>query len=238
MSPAAAAKVAVVTGGARGIGRAVCERLAQDGVVPVVWDLVGSEGGHAFVACDVTDEAQVAAALERTEREYGPVAILVNNAGLTGPSTTVADTPLAQWQRVQAVNLTGTFLCSRAVAAVMVPRGEGRIVNIASLAGKEGTPTLSAYSAAKAGVIALTKAHGKELAGTGVLVNAVAPAAIETGLLQQMSEETVATMIAKSPLKRLGKAEELAELVAWLASGTCSFSTGAVFDLSGGRATY
>lgn len=238
MSPAAAAKVAVVTGGARGIGRAVCERLAQDGVVPVVWDLVGGEGGHAFVACDVTDEAQVAAALERTEREYGPVAILVNNAGLTGPSTTVADTPLAQWQRVQAVNLTGTFLCSRAVAAVMVPRGEGRIVNIASLAGKEGTPTLSAYSAAKAGVIALTKAHGKELAGTGVLVNAVAPAAIETGLLQQMSEKTVATMIAKSPLKRLGKAEELAELVAWLASGTCSFSTGAVFDLSGGRATY
>lgn len=150
----------------------------------------------------------------------------------------MADTPLAQWQTVQAVNLTGTFLCSRAVAAVMVPRGEGRIVNVASLAGKEGTPTLSAYSAAKAGVIALTKAHGKELAGTGVLVNAVAPAAIETGLLQQMSEETVATMVAKSPLKRLGKAEELAELVAWLASDKCSFSTGAVFDLSGGRATY
>lgn len=204
----------------------------------MAWDLADGEGGHAFVACDVTDEAQVAAALERTEREYGPVAILVNNAGLTGPSTTVADTPLAQWQTVQAVNLTGTFLCSRAVAAVMVPRGEGRIVNVASLAGKEGTPTLSAYSAAKAGVIALTKAHGKELAGTGVLVNAVAPAAIETGLLQQMSEETVATMVAKSPLKRLGKAEELAELVAWLASDKCSFSTGAVFDLSGGRATY
>ncbi len=238
MSPASSAKIAVVTGGAKGIGRAVCERLAEDGFLPVVWDLAAGEGGHAFVACDVTDEAQVALALERTEREHGLVAVLVNNAGLTGPSTTVADTPLAQWQKVQAVNLTGTFLCSRVVAAAMLPRRHGRIVNIASLAGKEGTPTLSAYSAAKAGVIALTKAHGKELAGTGVLVNAVAPAAIETELLQQMSAETVATMIGKSPLKRLGTVDELAELVAWLASDKCSFSTGAVFDLSGGRATY
>ncbi|KUL96792.1 3-oxoacyl-ACP reductase [Bosea sp. WAO] len=238
MSAATVAKVAVVTGGAKGIGRAVCERLAADGFVPVVWDLAQGEGGQAFVACDVADEAQVAAALARTESEHGAIAVLVNNAGLTGPSTTVAQTPLAQWQKVQAVNLTGTFLCSRAVAAAMAPRGYGRIVNIASLAGKEGTPTLAAYSAAKAGVIALTKAQGKELAGSGVLVNAVAPAAIETELLQQMSEETVATMIGKSPLKRLGKVEELAELVAWLASEKCSFSTGAVFDLSGGRATY
>lgn len=238
MSTEASAKVAVVTGGAKGIGRAVCERLVQDGFVPVVWDLREGEGGHAFVACDITNETQVAAALDLTEREHGPIAVLVNNAGLTGPSTTVAQTPLAQWQKVQAVNLTGTFLCSRAVADVMVRRGHGRIVNIASLAGKEGTPTLSAYSAAKAGVIALTKAHGKELAGTGVLVNAVAPAAIETELLQQMSAETVATMIGKSPLKRLGTVDELAELVAWLASDKCSFSTGAVFDLSGGRATY
>lgn len=238
MSSAASEKVAVVTGGAKGIGRSVCERLSAAGFLPVIWDLREGEGGHAFVACDVTDEVQVAAALEQTEREHGPIAVLINNAGLTGPSTTVADTPLAQWQRVQAVNLTGTFLCSRAVAAKMVGRGYGRIVNIASLAGKEGTPTLSAYSAAKAGVIALTKAHGKELAGTGVLVNAVAPAAIETELLQQMSAETVATMIGKSPLKRLGTVEELAELVAWLASENCSFSTGAVFDLSGGRATY
>jgi NAD(P)-dependent dehydrogenase (short-subunit alcohol dehydrogenase family) len=238
VSPAASVRVAVVTGGAKGIGRAVCDRLAADGFLPVVWDLAAGEGGHAFVVCDVTDEVQVAAALEQTEREHGPIAVLINNAGLTGPSTTVADTPLAQWQRVQAVNLTGTFLCSRAVAATMVGRGYGRIVNIASLAGKEGTPTLSAYSAAKAGVIALTKAHGKELAGTGVLVNVVAPAAIETELLQQMSAETVATMIGKSPLKRLGTVDELAELVAWLASEKCSFSTGAVFDLSGGRATY
>lgn len=238
MSAAAVARVAVVTGGAKGIGRAVCERLADDGFVPVVWDLARGEGDHAFAACDVSDEAQVAAALVATEREHGPVAVLVNNAGLTGPSTTVAQTPLAQWQKVQAVNLTGTFLCSRAVAAAMLPRGYGRIVNIASLAGKEGTPTLAAYSAAKAGVIALTKAQGKELAGSGVLVNAIAPAAIETELLLQMSPETVATMIGKSPLKRLGKVEELAELVAWLASEKCSFSTGAVFDLSGGRATY
>lgn len=238
MSTEASAKVAVVTGGAKGIGRAVCEHFAQEGFVPVIWDLARGEGGHAFVACDVTHEEQVTSALERTELEHGPIAVLVNNAGLTGPSTTVAQTPLAQWQKVQAVNLTGTFLCSRAVADVMVRRGHGRIVNIASLAGKEGTPTLSAYSAAKAGVIALTKAHGKELAGTGVLVNAVAPAAIETELLQQMSAETVATMIGKSPLKRLGTVDELAELVAWLASEKCSFSTGAVFDLSGGRATY
>lgn len=230
-------RVAVVTGGAKGIGLAVMLRLAQDGFLPVSWDLAPGAGG-AHLACDVSDETQVEAAMARTEQDFGPVAVLVNNAGLTGPSTPVAETPLSQWQRIQAVNLTGTFLCARAAAAAMVRRGHGRIVNIASLAGKEGTPTLAAYSAAKAGVIALTKAQGKELAGTGVLVNAVAPAAIETDILQQMSPETVATMIGKSPLKRLGTVEELAELVAWLASERCSFSTGAVFDLSGGRATY
>lgn len=231
--------IAVVTGGAKGIGSAVADRLEQDGLTPVVWDIVApAAAGRRHLACDISDEAAVAAALAATEREHGPVAVLVNNAGLTGPSTSVAETPLAQWQKVQAINLTGTFLCSRAAAGAMVPRGYGRIVNIASLAGKEGTPTLSAYSAAKAGVIAFTKAHGKELAGTGILVNAVAPAAIETDLLQQMSAETVATMVAKSPLKRLGTVAELAELVAWLASERCSFSTGAVFDLSGGRATY
>jgi 3-oxoacyl-[acyl-carrier protein] reductase len=232
-------RIAVVTGGAKGIGAAVADRLEQDGLVPVVWDIATpATAGRRHLACDVSDEASVAQALAATEREHGPIAVLVNNAGLTGPSTTVAETPLAQWQKVQAINLTGTFLCSQAVAKAMVLRGYGRIVNTASLAGKEGTPTLSAYSAAKAGVIAFTKAHGKELAGTGVLVNAVAPAAIETDLLQQMSPETVATMIGKSPLKRLGTVDELAELVAWLASERCSFSTGAVFDLSGGRATY
>ena len=232
-------RIAVVTGGARGIGAAVAERLERDGLIPVVWDIAApAAAGRLHLACDVSDENSVAQALAATEREHGPIVVLVNNAGLTGPSTTVAETPLAQWQKVQAINLTGTFLCSQAVADVMVPRGYGRIVNIASLAGKEGTPTLSAYSAAKAGVIAFTKAHGKELAGTGVLVNAVAPAAIETELLQQMSPETVASMIGKSPLKRLGTVDELAEFVAWLASERCSFSTGAIFDLSGGRATY
>jgi NAD(P)-dependent dehydrogenase (short-subunit alcohol dehydrogenase family) len=234
----AGTRVAVVTGGAKGIGRAVADRLAQDDLTPVVWDIDVAGSAHAAVTCDVSDEASVAAALAETERTHGPVAVLVNNAGLTGPSTVIAETPLAQWQKIQAVNLTGTFLCSRAAAAAMTARGYGRIVNIASLAGKEGTPTLGAYSAAKAGVIALTKAHGKELAGTGVLVNAIAPAAIETELLLQMSPETVATMIGKSPMKRLGTVDELAELVAWLASERCSFSTGAVFDLSGGRATY
>jgi len=232
-------RIAVVTGGAKGIGAAVAERLEADGLTPVIWDIIPPPAaGQRHLACDVSDERSVAEALASTEREHGPIAVLVNNAGLTGPSTTVAETPLAQWQKVQAINLAGTFLCSRAVAAAMLPRRYGRIVNIASLAGKEGTPTLAAYSAAKAGVIAFTKAHGKELAGTGVLVNAVAPAAIETDLLQQMSAETVATMIAKSPLRRLGTVTELAELVAWLASERCSFSTGAVFDLSGGRATY
>lgn len=232
-------RIAVVTGGAKGIGRAVADRLERDGLSPVVWDLARPEPGtRPYIPCDVANEADVAAATAETEARHGPIAVLVNNAGLTGPSTSVAETPLEQWQKVQAVNLTGTFLCSRIVAAAMLPRGFGRIVNIASLAGKEGTPTLAAYSAAKAGVIALTKAHGKELAGTGVLVNAVAPAAIETDLLQQMSEQTVATMVAKSPLGRLGTVDELAELVAWLASERCSFSTGAVFDLSGGRATY
>ena len=232
-------RIAVRTGGAKGIGAAVADRLERDGLVPVVWDIAApAAAGRSHLICDVSDERAVAQAAAATESEHGPIAVLVNNAGLTGPSAMVADTPLAQWQKVQAINLTGTFLCSRVVAAAMLPRGSGRIVNIASLAGKEGTPTLAAYSAAKAGVIAFTKAHGKELAGTGVLVNAVAPAAIETDLLQQMSEETVATMIAKSPLKRLGTVAELAELVAWLASERCSFSTGAVFDLSGGRATY
>ncbi|BCB21016.1 SDR family NAD(P)-dependent oxidoreductase [Bosea sp. ANAM02] len=232
-------RIAVVTGGAKGIGAAVADRLEKDGLVPVVWDIAApAAAGRLHLACDVSDEASVAQAVAATEREHGPIAVLVNNAGLTGPSTTVAETSLAQWQKVQAINLTGTFLCSQAVADVMIPRGYGRIVNIASLAGKEGTPALSAYSAAKAGVIAFAKAHGKELAGTGVLVNAVAPAAIETDLLHQMSPETVATMIGKSPLKRLGTVDELAELVAWLASERCSFSTGAVFDLSGGRATY
>jgi 3-oxoacyl-[acyl-carrier protein] reductase len=232
-------RIAVVTGGAKGIGAAVADRLERDGFVPVVWDIAApAAAGRSHLICDVSDERAVAQAAAATESEHGPIAVLVNNAGLTGPSAMVADTPLAQWQKVQAINLTGTFLCSRVVAAAMLPRGYGRIVNIASLAGKEGTPTLAAYSAAKAGVIAFTKAHGKELAGTGVLVNAVAPAAIKTDLLQQMSEETVATMIAKSPLKRLGTVAELAELVAWLASERCSFSTGAVFDLSGGRATY
>lgn len=232
-------RIAVVTGGAKGIGAAIADRLEQDELLPVVWDIaLPATAGRLHLACDVSDENSVAQALAATEREHGPIAVLVNNAGLTGPSTTVAETPLAQWQKVQAINLTGTFLCSQAVASVMLPRAYGRIVNIASLAGKEGTPTLSAYSAAKAGVIAFTKAHGKELAGTGILVNAVAPAAIETDLLQQMSPETVATMIGKSPLKRLGTVGELAELVAWLASERCSFSTGAVFDLSGGRATY
>ena len=229
-------RTAVVTGGSKGIGRAIVQRLSEAGAQVWNWDLSPvALDGVAGCKVDVTNAADIERAVaESTAR----IDILVNNAGFTGGSLTVEELDPADWRRILDVNLTGVYEVSRQVVPVMRRGGWGRIVNIASLAGKEGSPRLSAYSAAKAGVIAFTKALGKELADTNILVNCVAPAAIETDILQQMAPEYVEAMVAKSPMKRLGTVGEVAELVTWLCSDACSFSTGAVFDLSGGRATY
>ena len=243
-----AGRVAVVTGGARGIGLAIVRELRQAGALVTVWDrdqaeieaVLKREGRKNLdgYAVDVTDVAALEAARDALLAEHGRIDILVNNAGISGPTVPLVDYDIDDWRRVVEVDLVGVFLCCRTVAPVMVAAGYGRIVNMASLAGKEGTPNASAYSAAKAGVIALTKSLGKELARSGVLVNCIAPAAVETELLQQMTAAHVQTMLDKSPMARFGQVEEVACLTAWLASEACSFNTGAVFDLSGGRATY
>lgn len=241
-------RVAIVTGGAGGIGRAIAARLQRDGHRVALWDLDGKAAGQAAAALpagsavglrvDVTDESSVAAAMEATLARFGALHVLVNGAGATGPVTNVADSDVAAWQRCVDVNLRSVFLCSRAAVQPMHTSGFGRIVNLASIAGKEGNAQMSAYSAAKAGVIAFTKAMGKELALTPIRVNCIAPAVIETPLLAQMTPEALAASLAKIPMQRAGTAEEAANLVAWLASDQCSFSSGATFDLSGGRATY
>jgi 2-dehydro-3-deoxy-L-rhamnonate dehydrogenase (NAD+) len=232
-------RTAVVTGGSKGIGRAIVQRLSEAGAQVWNWD-VSPDAPDGVAACkvDVINAADIERAVAQVVESTARIDILVNNAGFTGGSLTVEDLDPADWRRILDVNLTGVFEVSRQVVPVMRRGGWGRIVNIASLAGKEGSPRLSAYSAAKAGVIAFTKALGKELADTNILVNSVAPAAIETDILQQMAPEYVEAMVAKSPMKRLGSVGEVAELVTWLCSDACSFSTGAVFDLSGGRATY
>jgi 2-dehydro-3-deoxy-L-rhamnonate dehydrogenase (NAD+) len=230
--------VAVVTGGLRGIGKSIADGLQRAGARVVVWDAaVGEDGGDAFQV-DVSDAASVDRAASRTIAAAGRIDILVNNAGIAGSTLPVEAYDPSEWRRILDVNLTGTFYVCRRLVPAMKANGWGRIVNMASLAGKEGTPNSAAYSASKAGIIALTKALGKELANTGVLVNAIAPAAVRTELLDQMSPQHVATMLAKSPMGRFGEPAEVAELTLWLCSGSCSFSTGAVFDLSGGRATY
>jgi NAD(P)-dependent dehydrogenase (short-subunit alcohol dehydrogenase family) len=237
-------RVAAITGGARGIGYAIAERFLQSGAKVSLWDVAGAEQaasrlkGAIGVAMDVTQEKSVASAVAETERRLGPIDILVAGAGITGPTLTVAEYSLEAWQQVIDIDLTGVFLCNRAVVPGMSQRNYGRIVNIASIAGKEGNPKAAAYAAAKAGVIGLTKALGKELAATGVRVNCVAPAVIKTAILDQVSAEFTQFMLSKIPMGRFGTVEEAAALVAWLASEDCSFSTGAVFDLSGGRATY
>lgn len=231
---------AVITGGANGIGATITERLRAAGATVIIWDRSGasSSGEKDMIAADVSDPQSVDTAARVTLEQHGHIDILINNAGLAGPTVPVESYDPADWQRILAVNLTGPFLVSRALIPALAQSRCGRIVNIASLAGKEGTPNAAAYSSSKAGLLALTKALGKELAGRGILVNAVAPAAVHTGLLDQMSAEHVATMVGKSPMGRLGEPEEVAELVLWLCSDACSFNTGAVFDLSGGRATY
>ena len=242
-------RTAIVTGGAKGIGLAVAIRILENGGKVALWDLDGSALAAAAetiglqehlitTTVDVSSESDICIAHASATAALGPIDLLVNSAGIAGPTVSTIDYTLSDWQRVLNVDLTGVFLCSKTIAPGMVGRGFGRIVNIASLAGKEGTPNAPAYSAAKAGVIALTKSMGKELAGTGVLVNSVAPAALDTEMVDRMDPAHVEIMIAKSPLKRLGTAEECAAMVCWLLSAECSFSTGACFDVSGGRTVY
>jgi 2-dehydro-3-deoxy-L-rhamnonate dehydrogenase (NAD+) len=235
-------RVAIVTGAARGIGLAVATRLLKDGGRVVFGDLDGAESerqvGRLDSSGDRTKPASIQALVNATVDRWGSVDMLVNNAGIAGRSLPLPDLTDDDWRSVLEIDLCGVFYCCRAVVPHMQRQGWGRIVNIASIAGKEGNPNAIPYSAAKAGVIGLTKALGKELATQGILVNAVTPAVIETDILRQVSPEHVKYMVSRIPMGRTGRAEEVAALVAWLCSDDCSFSTGAVFDISGGRATY
>ncbi|MGH7056393.1 MAG: SDR family NAD(P)-dependent oxidoreductase [Acetobacteraceae bacterium] len=239
-------KGAVVTGGASGIGEAIARRLAAEGAQVSIWDCdeaalarakATARSSHAALV-DVTDWSAVERAARTTAEAIGGIDILVASAGITGPNTTVWQYPIADWLKVFDVDVHGVFYCSRAVVPLMQAHDYGRIVNIASIAGKEGNPNAAAYSAAKAAVIGLTKSLGKELAGSGIRVNCVTPAAVETPIFAQMTEAQIAFMRGKIPLGRFGTVDEIAALVCWIASEECSFATGAVFDISGGRATY
>ena len=242
-------KNAVVTGGAQGIGRAVVERFLDSGAAVAIWDMdaklaektaseLKSRGRVAAVPVDVTKLADVERARDDTVKALGGIHILVNNAGIAGPTMKMWDVKPEEWTRTMNVNVDSQFYCCRAIVPLMIAQKYGRIVNVASIAGKEGNPTLVPYSTAKAGVIGLTKALAKEVATKGILVHAVAPAVIGTELLKQMTKETVDMLVAKIPMGRVGTPAEVAALVAWLASEECTFTTGAVHDLSGGRATY
>jgi len=225
-------RTAVVTGGMQGIGAAIVKRLEASGAKVAIWDLDHKD------KTDVADLSSIEKALERTLKLLGRIDILVNNAGIAGPSMPVVDYPVDQWKKVIDIDLNGPFLCCKAVVPHMVKAKYGRIVNIASVAGKEGNPNAAAYAAAKGGLIAFTKALGKELAQSGVLVNCVTPAAAQTAILDQVTPEFAQYMLSKIPMGRFVKVEEIAALVCWLASEDCSFSTAGVFDISGGRATY
>lgn len=242
-------RTAIVTGGARGIGRAIVERLLASGASVAIWDLdakvaeeaaseLAAVGKVVAVAVDVTALGSVTQAVAATVAALGGIDILVNNAGIAGANATVWQMDPEEWKRVLEINLNGPFLCCHEVVPEMLKKGYGRIVNIASIAGKEGNPNASHYSASKAGVVALTKSLGKELAQKGVIVNCVTPAVIETDILKQMEPYHIDYMLSKIPMGRFGQKTEAAALVAWLCSEDCSFTTGAVFDLSGGRATY
>ena len=226
-------RTAIITGGLQGIGAAIAKRLEGSGATVRVWDLAAKRD-----PVDVSDAAAVERAAAKALADLAGIDILVNNAGIAGLNVATAQYPVEEWERVLRVNLTSQFLCCRALAPHMVKRKYGRIVNIASIAGKEGNPNAVAYSASKAGVIALTKSLGKELAQTGVLVNCVTPAAAKTAIFDQMTEQHINYMLSKIPMNRFVTVAEIASLVCWLASEDCSFSTGAVFDISGGRATY
>ncbi len=240
-----AGQVAVVTGGVSGIGLGIAERLAAEGARLALWDMnrdaltkVGGGMGAHTEALDMTDADAVQRAADATAAALGRIDIVIASAGITGPNTTVWEYPLDAWRRVIDVNLNGVYYTNRAVVPHMVRGGYGRIVNIASIAGKEGNPNAAAYSASKAGVIGLTKSLGKELANTNIRVNCVAPAVAKTPLFAQMTQAQIDYMLSKIPMGRFAEIEEIAALVCWLASKECSFSTGAVFDVSGGRATY
>jgi 3-oxoacyl-[acyl-carrier protein] reductase len=242
-------RTAIVTGGARGIGFAIAQRLLQSGASVSLWDVDPAALTHAAgelkplgtvhtTVVDVTSAESTEAAAAATAQALGKLDILVNNAGIAGNNAKTWETDPKEWQRVLSINLNGPFHCCRAVIPHLLRNGYGRIVNIASIAGKEGNPNAAHYSASKAGVISLTKSLGKELATSNVVVNCVTPAVIATDILQQMAQSHIDYMLSKIPMGRFGKTEEAAALVAWLCSEDCSFSTGAVFDLSGGRATY
>jgi len=240
-------RCAVVTGGASGIGLAICERLLAEGARLAVWDKdkvrlqeLTQRFGAAVVtsAADVTDASDVERAAQQAIGALGRIDILIANAGITGPNAPTWEYPIDAWKRVMDINVNGTFYCARAIVPHMLSRGYGRIVNIASISGKEGNPNAPAYSASKAAVIGLTKSLGKELATSGITVNCVTPAAVRTPLFDQMTEQHIQYMLSRIPMGRFGTADEIAALVAWLASEECSFCTAAVFDISGGRATY
>jgi len=242
-------RLAIVTGAARGIGYATAQKCLASGAAVALWDidaaaldkavasLKQSDRVHAAIV-DVTDDASIAAAVDALIRDAGRIDILVNNAGITGGNAPLWQLAPKLWRRVVEVNLVAPYLVCRAVVPHMIAAGYGRIVNIASIAGKDGNPNASHYSASKAGLIGLTKSLGKELATTGVLVNAITPAAAKTELFGQMSEAHIDYMLSKIPMNRFVAVDEIAAMVAWLASEECSFSTGAVFDISGGRAVY
>ena len=232
-------RVALVTGGASGIGAAVAQRLLAEGARVAALDLNPAETeGVLALAGDVSRSADIEAAVGRVEGELGPIDVLVCSAGVPGKSLPSMEITDEEWRRVLAINTDGVFFCNRAAARGMVERGYGRIVNVASIAGKEGNPMAAAYSASKAAVIGLTKAIGKDLARTGVLVNCVAPAVIETPILEGVSQQHIDYMVERIPMGRMGAADEVAALICWLASEECSFSTGATYDISGGRAVY
>jgi 3-oxoacyl-[acyl-carrier protein] reductase len=242
-------RTAVVTGGARGIGFAVAKKLLASGAAVALWDVDAAALAMAAASLkrsdriatavvDVTDESSIAGAIDALMRDAGKIDILINNAGITGGNAPLWELKPEVWRRVIEVNLVGPYLACRAVVPFMVAKGYGRIVNIASIAGKDGNPNASHYSASKAGLIGLTKSLAKELATKGVLVNCVTPAAAKTELFAQMKQDHIDYMLSKIPMNRFLEVEELAAMVAWLASEDCSFSTGAVFDISGGRAVY
>jgi 3-oxoacyl-[acyl-carrier protein] reductase len=242
-----AGQVAVITGGAQGIGLAVARRCVASGAKVSLWDMDAAELDRAVaelgeaaksVAVNITDPDAVADAHARSEKESGPVSIVVNSAGVAGANHTLDVYPIDEWRRVIDINLNGTFYVNRAAVPAMKARNYGRIVNIASIAGKEGNPTASAYSASKAGVIGLTKSLGKELAGFNIAVNAITPAAARTRIFDQITQQHIDYMLSKIPRGRFLEVEEAASMVAWLVSAENSFTTASVFDLSGGRATY